>query len=87
MADYGRAHRAEALVALLVTAVLLGGCSFSRLGESMRVLEDVQAGAGPSTLKEQTPVPTCSTITYRRDGVERVWWASPVPVAGVVLGR
>ena len=72
MADYGRAHRAGALVTLLVAAVLLGGCSFSRLGESMRVLEDVQAGAGPSALKEQTPVPTCSTVTYRRDGVERV---------------
>lgn len=72
MADYVRARRAGALVALLVAAVLLGGCSFSRLGESMRVLEDVQAGAGPSPLKEQTPVPTCSTVTYRRDGVERV---------------
>jgi len=72
MADYGRARRAGALVALLVAAVMSGGCSFSRLGESMRVLEDVQAGAGPSALKEQTPVPTCSTVTYRRDGVERV---------------
>jgi len=72
MADYEWARRAGALVALVVTAVMAGGCSLSRLGESMRVLEDVQAGAAPSALKEQTPVPVCETVTYRRDGVERV---------------
>jgi hypothetical protein len=57
---------------LLLAAPVMAGCSFSRLGESMRVLEDVQAGAGPSALKEETPAPTCSTITYRRNGVARV---------------
>lgn len=56
----------------MFAALVLAGCSPSRLTESMRVLEDVQAGAGPSKLKEMTPVPTCSTITYRRDGVVRV---------------
>jgi acetyl esterase/lipase len=72
MAQNERACRAWGLVMLLVVAPVLAGCSFSRLGESMRVLEDVQAGAGPSALKEETPAPTCSTITYRRNGVQRV---------------
>ncbi|MEN8195893.1 MAG: RNA methyltransferase, partial [Pseudomonadota bacterium] len=60
------------LVMLLAAAPIMVGCSLSRLGESMRVLEDVQADAGPSALKEQTPAPVCETITYRRDGVRRV---------------
>lgn len=72
MADNGRACRAGALAFLSLAAILLGGCSLSRLGESMRVLEDVEAGAGPSVLKERTPAPVCETITYRRDGVRRV---------------
>ena len=72
MADNRRACRARGLVLLLAVAPIMAGCSFSRLGESMRVLEDVEAGAGPSALKEQTPAPTCSTITYQRDGVRRV---------------
>ncbi|MCK4868433.1 MAG: hypothetical protein KAT39_10300 [Alphaproteobacteria bacterium] len=70
--DNRRACRARGLVLLLAVAPIMAGCSFPRLGESMRVLEDVQAGAGPSALKEQTPAPTCSTITYKRDGVRRV---------------
>ncbi|MCK5274651.1 MAG: hypothetical protein KAR37_08400 [Alphaproteobacteria bacterium] len=72
MADNRRACRARGVVLLLAVAPIMAGCSFSRLGESMRVLEDVEAGAGPSALKEQTPAPTCSTITYQRDGVRRV---------------
>jgi pimeloyl-ACP methyl ester carboxylesterase len=36
------------------------------------VLEDIQAGAGPSELKEKTPAPVCETVTYRRDGVTRI---------------
>lgn len=72
MANNERASRACGLVMLLAAAAVLAGCSFSRLGESMRVLEDVQAGAGPSALKKQTPTPTCNTITYQRDGVRRV---------------
>ena len=71
MADNEWGRRARGLV-LLLAAPVLAGCSFSRLGESMRVLEDVEAGAGPSALKEETPAPTCSTITYRRNGVQRV---------------
>ena len=72
MANNRRAGWARGLIMLLWAAPIMAGCSFSRLGESMRVLEDVQAGAGPSALKEQTPAPTCSTITYRRNGVMRV---------------
>ncbi|MBE9555742.1 MAG: alpha/beta hydrolase [Proteobacteria bacterium] len=72
MADNKWARWARWLVMLLLAAPVLAGCSPSRLFESMRVLEDVQAGAGPSELKEQTPVPACETITYRRNGVSRV---------------
>ncbi|MDH5412488.1 MAG: hypothetical protein OEY16_13965, partial [Alphaproteobacteria bacterium] len=72
MADDRGAGWARGLIMLLLAAPVMAGCSFSRLGESMRVLEDVQAGVGPSALKERTPTPTCSTVTYRRDGVRRV---------------
>lgn len=65
-------RRAGRLVLLVLAATVLGGCSLSRLAESMRVLEDVEAGAGPSALKEETPVPGCETITYRRNGVVRI---------------
>ena len=72
MADDRWARRARGLVSLMLVAPVLAGCSPSRLAESARVLEDIEAGAGPSELKEKTPAPTCATITYRRDGVERV---------------
>ena len=52
----GRAY----VLALVVAAVLAGGtqaCSPARLGEAVRVLADIDAGAGPSALKEQTPAP------------------------------
>lgn len=72
MADCKSGGRAGSLAMLLLAALLLGGCSPSRLGESKRVLDDIEAGAGPSALKEKTPVPSCTTIIYRRDGVARV---------------
>lgn len=56
----------------LVAATVLAGCSFARLGESKRLLEDIEAGLGPSTLKETTPVPACETVSYRRNGVRRI---------------
>lgn len=64
--------RARGLAMLLLAASFLGGCSPSRLGESKRVLNDIEAGVGPSILKEKTPAPGCTTITYRRNGVARV---------------
>ena len=48
------------VLALVMAAVLAGGtqaCSPTRLGEAARVLADIDAGAGPSALKEQTPAP------------------------------
>jgi pimeloyl-ACP methyl ester carboxylesterase len=43
----------------------LSACSPGRTIESWRVLEDIAAGAGPSTLKEVTPAPTRQAIAYR----------------------
>lgn len=75
---------------LCLAAAVLSGCSFARLGESKRVLEDVEAGFGPSALKEQTPTPVCETVTYRRDGVARVAdlyrpGGGILPLAGLLL--
>ncbi|MCH8037952.1 MAG: hypothetical protein IIC53_12645 [Proteobacteria bacterium] len=43
----------------------LTACSPGRTIESWRVLKDIAAGAGPSTLKEVTPAPTRQAIAYR----------------------
>ncbi|MCH6588132.1 MAG: alpha/beta hydrolase [Proteobacteria bacterium] len=48
--------------------VALSACSPGRTIESWRVLEDIAAGAGPSTLKEVTPAPTRQAIAYRVEG-------------------
>ncbi len=72
MTHINRVGLAKALAMLLVAMSVLAGCSLSRLGESRRVLADVEAGAGPSALKESTPAPACETVSYRRNGVMRV---------------
>lgn len=54
---------------LLVLAVLaLGACSPARVIESWRVLHDIAAGPGPSTLKEATPAPARVAMTYQVGG-------------------
>lgn len=72
MTDNSRVGRARALVMLLIGMSVLAGCTLSRIAESSRVLEDIEAGAGPSALKDTTPAPACETVTYRRNGVLRV---------------
>ncbi len=53
---------------VLFALFALSACSPGRTIESWRVLEDIAAGAGPSTLKEVTPVPTRQAITYQVEG-------------------
>ncbi len=53
---------------VLLALFALTACSPGRTIESWRVLEDIAAGAGPSTLKEVTPAPTRQAITYRVQG-------------------
>ncbi len=57
---------------MLALSLALAACSPSRLIESSRILHDIEAGEGPSRLKETTPPPNCRTMTYRFDGPERI---------------
>lgn len=52
-------------------AALLAGCAPSRLVEAERVLRDIQAGDGPSRLKETTPAPRRESISFTIDGAMR----------------
>ncbi len=60
-------------LALVFAAVLAAtqACSPTRLGEASRVLADIDAGAGPSALKEQTPRPVRRPVRYTVDGRAR----------------
>ena len=60
--------RLRLAAAFLLALFALSACSPGRTIESWRVLEDIAAGAGPSTLKEVTPAPTRQAITYRVEG-------------------
>lgn len=44
--------------------LLLAGCSPGRLGEAARVLADLDAGPGPSALKDATPKPERRGVRY-----------------------
>jgi pimeloyl-ACP methyl ester carboxylesterase len=46
----------------------LVACSPARVLESARLLGDVSAGAGPSSLKEATPAPSREAVLFRIDG-------------------
>jgi hypothetical protein len=56
---------------VLMAAALLVACSPGRGMESVLVLQDIEAGRGPSTLKETTPEPTRAAISFEIDGRER----------------
>ncbi|WP_227010233.1 alpha/beta fold hydrolase [Pelagibius marinus] len=44
--------------------LLLGGCVSTESWEATRLLQDIDAAGGPSTLKEVTPAPRRSTLHY-----------------------
>ncbi len=53
---------------LMLAAVLLGGCVSSESWEATRLLQDIDAAGGPSTLKAETPRPRRSTLRYEVEG-------------------
>ena len=62
------------LIAILLVASALGvvaalvACSPARVIEAARLLGDVSAGEGPSSLKEATPAPTREAVFFDVDG-------------------
>jgi hypothetical protein len=56
------------LLAILVLFGGLLGCSPARVVESVRVLQDIQAGSGPSSLKRATAVPSRTAIVFDVEG-------------------
>jgi hypothetical protein len=72
----------------LSVALLLAACSPNRTIEAVRVLQDIQAGHGPSALKETTPYPTRTSILFTVDGRQRqadLYSPGNAARAGVVL--
>ncbi len=51
-------------IALLAAVALTVGCSSTRLGEAARLLADIEAGDGPSALKEATPPPGRRSVRF-----------------------
>ena len=56
--------RLRLAAALLLALFALAACSPARTLEAWRLLGDVAAGAGPSTLKEITPAPARAAVAY-----------------------
>ena len=56
---------------VFTVAALLAACSPGRGLEAVLVLQDIEAGDGPSLLKETTHDPTRAAITFEIDGRER----------------
>ena len=80
---YSRLARAAALLLLLLTT----GCVTAQSWEATRVLQDIDAGGGPSTLKEATPVPRRTTLRYSIEGRENVTdlYEPNQPVGGTLV--
>ena len=54
--------------ALLTLTLALAACSPSRALEAKRLLEDIAAGDGPSTLKAETATPSRKVVRFGREG-------------------
>ena len=52
----------------LASVVAAAACSPARFLEASRVLADIDAGLGPSTLKETTPAPSRNPVAFRVGG-------------------
>jgi pimeloyl-ACP methyl ester carboxylesterase len=75
-------------LAAALAAVILGACVSAQSWEAVRVLKDIDARGGPSDLKETTPSPSRSTITYRlgdRTSVADLYQPNQPVGAGLVL--
>jgi pimeloyl-ACP methyl ester carboxylesterase len=60
-----------AVLVLALAALLLAGCSPERLRHSVRVLQDIEAGDGPSALKAETPEPVRRAVFFTGGAGER----------------
>ena len=87
----GRRRRAipvAALTLVLVAGELAGACSPSRSLEAVRVLRDIEAGHGPSGLKETTPAPARTFIRFTvgdREHEADLYLPGEPAKAGIVL--
>jgi pimeloyl-ACP methyl ester carboxylesterase len=63
--------RIRTALGLLLLVLALGACS-PRAQEARLLLQDLAAGPAPSRLKETTPAPERSTVTFTADGQEHV---------------
>lgn len=68
----GRFRSSIGLRLAFALPLLLAACSPARLLEAGRVLRDIQAGEGPSTLKNVTGAPNCASLDYAVDGRRRL---------------
>lgn len=75
------------VVALLIVLSMAAGCSPGRLADSTRLLADIAAGDGPSSLKENTLPPRRETIGFEVDGRRHAGdlYTPDSPLAGLVL--
>jgi|APTNR8051073442_1049403.scaffolds.fasta_scaffold04193_6 pimeloyl-ACP methyl ester carboxylesterase len=84
-----RSGRPALLFAVLVLALAAAGaCSPERVVESYRVLDDIQAGAKPSALKDSTDAPTRQPIRFEIEGrpsVADLYLPAVAPKARLVL--
>lgn len=78
------AHR---FVALLTVLAMAGACSPGRVVESTRLLADIAAGGGASSLKDATAQPLRETIDFDVQGRHTVadLYLPASPLAGLVL--
>ncbi len=83
----GRALAAGCTLAL--SLLLLSGCSLQRHYDALLVLSDVAAGGGASLLKERTPEPARTPVTYtiagRSHTADLYLPGNGKPEAGIVL--
>lgn len=59
---------AIAVTVALVLALGAAGCVSQQSWEATRLLQDIDAGAGPSALKDRTPLPERTTVAFDIDG-------------------
>jgi hypothetical protein len=65
---------------LLALSLLVAGCG----GEAGRLLADIEAGPGPSALKQATPPPRLATVTVAGQPAD-LWLPGEAPLARLVL--
>ena len=81
-------NKTLAIFAIVTAFGIVVGCSPTRLIESSRVLADIAAGGGNSSLKESTPPPVRQSIAFTIDGRDHVgdlYTPGDGALAGMVL--